>query len=79
MEENNMKHLSERKGISVNKFNIGDKVLIVNPFLLIQSANEENDTFTVEECELSFGKWKAVRNDRTGFGYVMSDGDYCLV
>ncbi len=73
-----MKALSKRKGISVDKFNVGDKALIANPSLLSQSLNEEDDTFTVIETELSFGKWKAAVNDRTGYAYVMAHGDYCL-
>ncbi len=73
-----MKPLSERNGISVDKFNVGDKALISNPSLLVQSMNKEDDTFTVVETELSFGKWKATVNDRTGYGYVMSHGNFCL-
>lgn len=67
-----------RQGLPVNRFNVGDKVKLANPHLTIQSENEIDDTFTVVDTELSFGKWKSVINDRTGRGYVMSNGDYYL-
>jgi hypothetical protein len=73
-----MKKLSERKGMRVDDFNIGDKVLIANPHMLVNSTSNENDTFSVVETELSFGKWKAAVNDRTGYGLVMANGDWCL-
>lgn len=66
------------KGLQVSDFNIGDKVKIANPSLIVQSENELDDVFTVVEAELSLGKWKGVVNDRTGRGYVMANGDYFL-
>ncbi|TCJ00447.1 hypothetical protein [Cytobacillus praedii] len=77
--EDNMTSIYERKGIPVQEFNIGDKAMLANPHLLVQSLNKEDDTFTVVETELSFGKWKSAINDRTGYGYVMANGDYCLL
>lgn len=67
------------QGLAVSSFNIGDKVKLANPYLTVQSENELDDTFTVVATKLSFGDWKGVINDRTGRGYVMSNGDYYLV
>ncbi|MEK3955649.1 MULTISPECIES: hypothetical protein [unclassified Psychrobacillus] len=68
--------LVERTGLPVESFIIGEKAVIANPSLLIQSENQENDTFTVVATQLSLMDWKAAINDRTGRGYVMSNGDY---
>lgn len=67
------------QGLPVSCFKTGDKVKVANPYLIFSSENELDDTFTVVETKLSFGKWKAAINDRTGRGYVMADGDYYLV
>jgi hypothetical protein len=69
--------MNDRKGLPVMSFNIGEKVMLANPYLTVNSENEIDDVFTVVKTELSFGEWRDAVNDRTGRGYVMSDGDYC--
>lgn len=66
------------EGLPVHEFNIGDKVKIANPLLTTQSENKLADLFTVNETQLSFGKWKSAKNDRTGRSYVMGNGEYYL-
>lgn len=71
--------IKQKNGLPVDKFNIGDKAMMANPYLTVGSRNKWDDVFTVVETTLTFGKWKAVVNDRTKDGYVMGDGDYCRV
>ena len=74
-----MRELKKRTPLHVQVFQEGDKVVIANPGLLIQSENLADDVFTVVKTKLSFGDWLGVTNDRTGRSYVMGHGEYAFL
>lgn len=74
-----MRELNERFGLSVEDFKVGDKAIIANPGLLVQSESQVDDVFLVVPTKLSFGDWLGVVNERTGRGYVMANGDYSFL